>query len=168
LLAPEVVCAKFLIDTTGSYFMLSNSAPETRSGFRIYLMVSAVAFIFVGLYVGWIFYSRWEANQALVEHAAEKQRSKDEQAFEAMGGNRFDILSYAANPSTIHAGEKSLLCYSVSNAKAVNIEPQSEEPVWPAYSRCVHVSPRKTTTYSLTIGDGAGHTKTGAVEVTVQ
>jgi hypothetical protein len=148
--------------------MLSDSASETRSGFRIYLIVSAVAFLFAALYVGWVFYSRWQANEALAEHAAEKQRSKDEQTFEAMGGNRFDILSYAANPSTIHAGEKSLLCYSVSNAKAVNIEPQAEEPVWPAYSRCVHVSPGKTTTYTLTIDDGAGHTKTGAVEVTVQ
>jgi hypothetical protein len=148
--------------------MLSNSAPETRSGFRIYLIVSVVFFLFAGLYVGWVFYSRWQANQALAEHAAEKQRSKDAQAFEAMGGNRFDILSYAANPSTIHAGEKSLLCYSVSNAKAVNIEPQAEEPVWPAYSRCVHVSPHKTTTYTLTIDDAAGHTKTAAIEVKVQ
>jgi hypothetical protein len=148
--------------------VLSDSASETRSGFRIYLIVSAVAFLFAGLYVGWVFYSRWQANQALAEHAAEKQRSKDQQTFEAMGGNRFDILSYAANPSTIQAGEKSLLCYSVSNAKAVNIEPQAEEPVWPAYSRCVHVSPHRTTTYMLTIGDGAGHTKTAAVEVKVQ
>ena len=71
-------------------------------------------------------------------------------------------------PSTIQAGEKSSLCYSVSNAKAVKIEPQAEEPVWPAFSRCVHVSPRKTTKYTLTIDDGAGHTKTASVEVKVQ
>jgi hypothetical protein len=148
--------------------VLSDSAPESRTGFRIYLIVSAVAFILVGLYIGWIFYSRWQANQAIAEHTAEKQRSKDQQTFEAMGGNRFDILSYAANPSTIQAGEKSSLCYSVSNAKNVNIEPQTEEPVWPAFSRCVHVSPRETTTYTLTIDDGAGHTKTAAVEVSVQ
>ena len=85
-----------------------------------------------------------------------------------MGGNRFDILDYAASPGTIHAGESSSLCYSVSNAKTVNIEPQTEEPVWPAFSRCVHVSPRKTTTYTLTIGDSAGHTKTAVVEVSVR
>jgi hypothetical protein len=118
--------------------------------------------------VGWIFYSRWAANLAIAERAAEKQRAQNQQTFEMMGGNRFDILVYAANPPIIRAGEKSSLCYSVSNAKAVKIEPQTEEPVWPAYSRCVHVSPRKTTNYTLTIEDGAGHTKSASVEVKVQ
>jgi hypothetical protein len=130
--------------------------------------VSAVSFLFVGLYIGWVFYSRWEANHAIAEKAAENQRAKDKQTFEMMGGNRFDILDYSANPATIQAGEKSSLCYSVSNAKTVNIEPQAEEPVWPAFSRCVHVSPRKTTVYTLTIEDGAGHNKTATVEVRVQ
>jgi len=122
----------------------------------------------VGLYVGWVFYSRLLANQAIADKAAEKQRAKDQQTFEMMGGNRFDILGYTAYPATIQLGEKSSLCYSVSNAKTVNIEPQTEEPVWPAFSRCVHVSPRKTTQYTLTIEDGAGHTKSATVEVKVQ
>jgi hypothetical protein len=148
--------------------VLTDSAPETRSGFRIYLIVSAVAFLFVGVYVAWVFYSRSQANRAILEKAAEKQRAQDQQTFEAMGGSRFDILVYAANPATIQPGERSSLCYSVSNAKAVKIEPQTEEPVWPAFSRCVHVSPHKTTEYTLTIDDGAGHTKTAAVEVKVQ
>jgi hypothetical protein len=56
----------------------------------------------------------------------------------------------------------------VSNAKAVKIEPEAEEPVWPAYSRCVHVSPRKDTTYTLTIEDGAGHTKSATLEIRVR
>ena len=148
--------------------MLSDSAPESRIGFRIYLIVSIVAFLFVGLYVSWVFYSRWQANQDIATRATEKRRAQDQQSFEMMGGDRFDILVYAANPATIHAGEKSSLCYSVSNAKTVNIEPQTEEPVWPAFSRCVHVSPRKTTKYTLTIDDGAGHTKTATVEVAVR
>jgi hypothetical protein len=130
--------------------------------------VSVVAFLFVGLYVGWVFYSRWEANQDIADKAAEKKRAQDQQTFELMGGNRFDILVYAANPPIIQRGEKSSLCYSVSNTKTVKIEPQTEEPVWPAFSRCVHVSPRKTTEYTLTIDDGAGHTKTASVEVKVQ
>jgi len=127
-----------------------------------------VAFLFAGLYIGWVFYSRWDANQAIAEKAAEKKRAQDQQTFEAMGGNRFDILVYAANPATIQPGERSSLCYSVSNAKTVKIEPQTEEPVWPAFSRCVHVSPRKTTTYTLTIEDGVGHTKSATVEVLVR
>ncbi len=148
--------------------MLNDSAPDPRTGFRIYIIVSVVAFLFVGLYVGWVFYSRLLANQAIADKAAEKQRAKDQQTFEMMGGNRFDILGYTAYPATIQLGEKSSLCYSVSNAKTVNIEPQTEEPVWPAFSRCVHVSPRKTTQYTLTIEDGAGHTKSATVEVKVQ
>ena len=41
-------------------------------------------------------------------------------------------------------------------------------PVWPSYARCVDVKPAKTTTYTLTIDDGAGNTKTQALEVKVQ
>jgi hypothetical protein len=148
--------------------MWHDSAAEPRTGFRIYVVVSAVAFLFVGLYVAWVFYSRSQANQKILENAAEKQRAQDQQTFEAMGGNRFEILEYSASPATIRPGERSSLCYSVSNAKAVKIEPEAEEPVWPAFSRCVHVSPRKTTKYTLTIEDGAGHTRTADVEVTVQ
>jgi hypothetical protein len=134
----------------------------------MYLIVSVVAFLLVGLYVGWIFYSRRQANQAILDKAAEKRRTEDQETFEAMGGNRFDILEYTASPSAIQAGERSSLCYSVSNAKTVNIEPRTEEPVWPAFSRCVNVSPRKTTRYTLTIDDGAGHTKTATVELIVR
>jgi hypothetical protein len=49
----------------------------------------------------------------------------------------------------------------------VKLEPQTE-PVWPAFSRCVSASPRKTTTYTLTIEDGAGHSKAAAIEVKVR
>jgi hypothetical protein len=148
--------------------VLNDSVPDRRTGFRIYLIVSVVAFLFVGLYIGWVFYSRWESNQSIAEKEAEKQRAKDQQTFEMMGGNRFDILVFAADPPIVRVGEKSSLCYSVSNAKAVKIEPEAEEPVWPAYSRCVYVSPRKDTTYTLTIEDGAGHTKSATVEIGVR
>ncbi|HWZ56664.1 MAG TPA: hypothetical protein VNZ63_11370 [Verrucomicrobiae bacterium] len=148
--------------------MLNDPTPETSSGPRNFLLLSAVALLFGGVYVGWVFYSRWEANHALAEKAAEKQRTQNQEAFEAMGGNRFDILAYSADPDEIKAGEKSSLCYSVSNSKSVKIEPPPEEPTWPAFSRCVHVSPRKTTTYTMTVDDGAGHSKTASVEIRVR
>ena len=146
--------------------MLNDSTPEPHTGFKTYLIVSVVAFVIVGLYLGWVFYSRWEANQALADKAAEKQRTQDQQTYEAMGGNRFEILSLSVDPGSIQAGDRSSLCYSVSNAKSVNLDPPAE-PVWPAFYRCVNVSPRKTTTYTLTIEDGAGHTKTASIEVKV-
>lgn len=148
--------------------MLNSPTPERASRLPSFFIVTVVVSLIGGSYVGWTFYSRWEVNKAIADQAAEKQRSQNQQTFEMMGGNRFDILVYAANPPMIRAGEKSSLCYSVSNAKVVKIEPEAEEPVWPAFSRCVHVSPRKTTTYTLTIEDGSGQSKSATVEVKVR
>lgn len=152
--------------------MLNDPIPEPNSGLQKFLMVSAVMLALGGVYVGWVFYSRWEANRAIEENiqgkAAQQERSQNQQAVDAMGGNRFAILGYYADPPETHAGEKSSLCYSVSNAKTVKIEPAPEDPTWPAFQRCVNVSPRKTTTYTLTIEDGEGHTKQAEIEVRVQ
>jgi hypothetical protein len=148
--------------------MLNSPTPERASPLRNFFIVTGVVLLIGGLYVGWVFYSRWEASQALNEKAAEKTRAQASETFEAMGGNRFEILGYSANPAVVRAGERSSLCYSVSNAKSVEIEPQPDEPVWPAFARCVNVTPRKTTTYTLTIGDGGGNTKTAVVEVKVR
>ena len=97
--------------------MFSEPAQEARRGFQFYIVVSIAAFLVVGVYIGWVFYSRWEANQAIAEKAAEKVRTQDQKTLDLMGGDRFEILVYAANPPVIQAGEKSSLCYSVSNAK---------------------------------------------------
>jgi hypothetical protein len=148
--------------------MLNDPNPEPGSGLRNFLIVSAVVVLLGGTYVGFTFYSRWEANEAIKARSAEKQRSQDQQTFDAMGGNRFDILQYYPDPAEIQAGEQSSLCYSVSNAKTVKIDPAPDEPTWPAFMRCVHVSPRKTSKYTITIEDGAGHTKSYTTEVRVR
>ena len=147
--------------------MLNDPPPETHAGFSKYLIFSGVALIVAGLYVGWVFLNRWQANHALEEKAATERRLQDRQTFEAMGGDRFEILGFYADPASIRAGESAELCYSVSNAKSVKIEPPSE-PVWPAFSRCVHVSPRKTTTYTFTAEGAAGQTKSATVKVEVR
>ena len=147
--------------------MLSEPPSGTRTGFGKYLIFSGVALLVAGLYVGWVFLNRWQANQALEQKAASERRSQDRQTFEAMGGDRFEILNFYADPGMIRAGETAELCYSVSNAKSVKIEPPSE-PVWPAFSRCVHVSPRKTTTYTFTAEDATGQTKRATVKVEVR
>jgi hypothetical protein len=147
--------------------MLSDPTPETHTGFAKYLIFSGVVLLLAGIYVGSVFLSRRQANRALEEKAATERRAQDRQTFEMMGGNRFDILGFYADPASIRAGETAELCYSVSNAKSVTLEPQSE-PVWPAFSRCVHVSPRKTTAYTLTAEDAAGHTKSATISVEVR
>jgi hypothetical protein len=147
--------------------MLNGSVPESGKGFRSYVVISLLVFLAAGAYIGSVFYSRWRDNQALEDKAAEKARAQDKKTFEMMGGSRFAILGFYADTPVAHAGERVDLCYSVSNAKSVKLEPQSE-PVWPAFSHCVNVTPRKTTTYTLTAEDGEGHTATAKVVVTIR
>ena len=148
--------------------MRTISSPQRSNAMLTYLIVSVLAFAIASFYLGWVFYSRWQANQAIEEKAAEKARAQDARTFELMGGNSFAILSYSADPGTVSAGDRTSLCYSVSNAKTVKIEPNADEEVWPAFTRCVNATPLKSTKYTLTIEDGAGHTKSATVEVKVR
>ncbi|HZP34281.1 MAG TPA: hypothetical protein VFB23_13060 [Candidatus Acidoferrales bacterium] len=145
--------------------------PEPRSGIRIYLLVSTVVFVIAAGYVGWVFYARWQQNEAInakaAAAAAAKEKSDAERVYQEMGGNRFDILKFYADPNRIESGQTADLCYSVSNAQSVKLEPQSQ-PVWPAFIHCVQVSPTKTTEYTLTAEDAAGHIKSAQVTVRVQ
>jgi hypothetical protein len=85
-----------------------------------------------------------------------------------LGGNRFDILNFYASPPAIQRGDSVQLCYGVSNAKEVRLEPNPEAGVWPSFSRCITVSPKKSTTYTLTAVDAAGNSKAATLEVKVQ
>jgi hypothetical protein len=148
--------------------MFGDSAPEAgHKKFPTYVVVSCAAFLVVGIYLGWTFWSRSQENRALEEKIASQQRAQDRKIFEAMGGNRFAILGFYADPPSAHSGDPVDLCYGVSNAQSVKLEPQPE-PVWPAQSHCVKVSPHKTTTYTLTAEDASGQTKTATVVVKVQ
>lgn len=137
---------------------------------KIYAIISALILGAVLGYVGWVFYSRWEQNSAFERRAAAKaaaQRENAEAAFEGMGGNSFAILRFYTTPSSIKSGYESELCYGVSNAKTVSISPPVGD-VWPAFNHCVSVRPRKTTTYTITIADAAGHTKSETTTLEVR
>ena len=123
------------------------------------------------LYIAWIFFARWQENRDLQqrtkEEKAEKQRTSDRAALEQLGGKDLAIQGFYTTNTEIKRGETAQLCYGVANAKNVKLEPQSN-PVWPSYNRCVDVSPTKTTTYTLTIDDGAGNTKSQTVDIKVR
>jgi hypothetical protein len=123
------------------------------------------------LVVIWIFYSRWQENHSIErrtrEEASRKQRENDRIALQQLGGKELAIQSFYASPGAIHKGESLQLCYGVANAKVVKLEPQPNA-VWPSYARCVNVSPPKTTTYTLTVSDAAGNTKSQSVQVNVR
>jgi hypothetical protein len=136
---------------------------------KMYQRISAVVLAIALIYVGWVFWSRLQQNQALRQKAAAKaaeQRARDEQTFQGMGGSSFAIISFFASPPSIGRGDESELCYSVSNAKTVSIDPPVGD-VWPAFDHCVSVRPSKTTTYKITIADNAGHTKSTTTKLDV-
>jgi hypothetical protein len=150
--------------------MLSQPTPEPGSLLKNPLTYSSGALLIALLVVGVIMYTRWENTRALErqqsEKDAEKQREQDRTAVDELGGREFAILDFYATPRTIQRGETAQLCYGVSNATSVKLEPQPHE-VWPSAAHCVDVSPAKTTTYTLTIRDAGGHEKSATLELPV-
>jgi hypothetical protein len=132
-------------------------------------VITRYSWIVVGLAVLFavgVLVKHWREDRSVRERILEKKREEDRRVVEMLGGNRFEILNFYATPPGIKRGEPAQLCYGVSNAKSVRLEPQSAE-VWPSFSRCVSVTPQKDTTFTLTIDDGAGHTKSATVSVKV-
>jgi hypothetical protein len=151
--------------------MLAQTDPQKKSAFKNPFVYSWAALVLAALIVGWILFSRWQENRGIEkrtkEERAQKQREQDRAALEQFGGKELAIQNFYATPAVIRRGETVQLCYGVANAKTVKLEPQSN-PVWPSYSRCVDVTPTKSTTYTLTIADAAGNTRTQTVQVQVR
>ena len=146
------------------------NAPE-KSFFKDPLVYSTLIVIAVLLYVGWIVFSRWRENRSLERRATvertEKQREQDRIAIEQLGGKDLAIQMFYASPAAIRRGQSAKLCYGVANAKNVTLEPQTSQ-VWPSHSNCVDVAPKKDTTFTLAIDDGAGHSQSQSVTVKVR
>jgi heme exporter protein D len=151
----------------------SNQNPQrtSKSALKNPFVYSSAAIGIALLAVAWILFSRWQENRGIERNVqqqrAQKQLQQDRSTLEQMGGKELDIQSFYASASEIHRGESLQLCYGVANAKTVTLEPQSN-PVWPSYSRRVDVSPAKSTTYTLTVTDASGNTKSQTLEVKVR
>ena len=113
------------------------------------------------------FYSRWSATRRAAQEQAEKEANQARKAIDAIGGRGLKILSFYASPGVIRRGAHTTLCYGVTGAKTVQLEPAAEE-VWPALTRCVQASPRKDTECKLVAEDGAGHSVMETIAVTVR
>jgi hypothetical protein len=149
-----------------------NTEPNDDSGLstRKIIKYSWLLVLVVALGVAWIFYSRWQTNRTIDAQARKKaaaeQRENAARTVELMGGSSFDILSFYAAPGAVRPGDSFELCYGVSNASSVKLDPPVAS-VWPSLSRCVSVTPKKTTTYTLIATDSAGHSKSATLTVTV-
>ncbi len=142
-------------------------ADQPFSGFRNPLIYTSILMVIALIYVGLTFLSRRQQNRELEEQAKAQRRQKDSETVEELGGNRFEILNFYALPGRIHRGDEAQLCYGVSNAKTVEIDPPVGG-VWPALNHCLNISPKKDTTYTFTAHDGAGNTKTASLTLEVR
>jgi hypothetical protein len=149
----------------------SGSGQQPKSILKNPLLYSSAIVLIAAAAVGCILFSRWAENRRIdrqaAQAAAQKRLSNDRAALDQFGGKELAIQSFYATPGVIHRGQSTQLCYGVANAKTVTLEPQSN-PVWPSHSRCVDVTPKKDTTYTLTVQDAAGNSKSQTVEVKVR
>jgi hypothetical protein len=151
--------------------MLPQADPPAKSIFKKPAFYSSAVLIIAIFIVAWILFSRWEENRTIDNRAkkerTQKQLEQDRIALEMLGGKELAIQNFYATPGEIRRGQTVQLCYGVANAKTVTLEPQPNL-VWPSYSRCVDVTPTKSTVYTLAIADAAGHIKIQTLEVKVR
>lgn len=119
------------------------------------------------IYDGGVFYSRWNSNRQTAQAQAEKEAEQRRKAIDSIGGGGLRIVAFYAAPGTIERGSRTELCYGVTGAKTVKLEPPVDE-VWPALTRCVQASPRKDTEYKLIAEDAAGHSTSQRIVVKVR
>ena len=148
--------------------------PETpsppKSPFKNPLLYSSLVIFGVILYGSYVLYARYESSKEYERQTRERQneqrREEDRLAVEQLGGSELAIRGLYVSPVAIHPGESAQLCYDVANAKTVTLDPPAGD-VWPSHSRCLNLSPRKTTTYTLSIADAAGNKVSQTVELRV-
>jgi|SRR5579862_7856850 len=152
--------------------MLAEPTPESKSIVKNPFLYSSIAMGIALVIVGWIFFSRWQENRGIehrvLEERTQKQQEADRAAVEQLGGSDLAIQMFYVSPSSIRRGETAQLCYGVANAKTITLEPESNAAIWPSHNRCIDVTPKKTTSYALTITSASGETKTQSVEIKVR
>jgi hypothetical protein len=141
--------------------------PKPFSGYRNPRLYTSILIVAALAYAGWVLASRRREAREMEKRAKENERAEAARTFEMLGGDRFEILNFYAVPGLIRRGDSAQLCYGVSNAKTVRLEPQTSG-VWPSQARCVEVAPKKDTTYTLTAEDGHGNTRTSSLTVQVR
>jgi hypothetical protein len=130
-------------------------------------LIMPIFIVIAALYAGWIFYSRW--NTAREEHraAAIREVESARKDIEINGGSQLKITMLYSSVDVVRKGQPVQICYGVVNAKNVAFDPPIEG-VWPSMNRCVDVSPKKSTTYTLNADDGAGHSDKAQISVQVK
>jgi hypothetical protein len=143
-------------------------APRRKSPWEAVLPYTTVAVIIAALYVAWTFYSRHESNKRAVERIqAEREAARKRVVDQIYGSGEVRFTTFGADSGVLKRGETTQLCYGVVNAKNVKLDPPVEQ-IKPSYHHCLEIAPKKTTTYTLTADDGAGHAKSETLTIRVE
>jgi hypothetical protein len=139
-----------------------------RSALRAILPYTTVLTIIVAVYVAWVMYSRYASDKEAVQKAQESAAAAEQQRNATITQHgELTFTTFYASDATVAPGQSTRLCYGVINAKTVKIEPPIEQ-LRPTERHCMDISPKKTTTYSITAADDAGRSKTLSLSVKVK
>lgn len=143
-------------------------SPEPRSALRSILPYTTVAVLIAALYVAWTFWSRHEAAVAAAEAAQQQKAQAEKDVYDQISQHgELTFTTFEAAKGLLARGDTTQLCYGVVNAKTVKLDPPVED-LKPSFRHCLDISPKRTTTYTITADDGAGHSKTASLTVRVQ
>lgn len=128
---------------------------------RSLLIIIAAALV----YLGWTFASRYFTNREAARQPERASTPQVQKPGDAGGGVK--IVHFYASPAPLTEGEKALLCYGVSGARSVRLEP-AIEPVAPSLNRCIEIKPEQDTRYTLTAEGHDGRTVSSSFVLPVQ
>src|SRR6185369_8037878 len=104
---------------------------------RRLLPYTTVLTVLAALYTAWAFYSRHQSAAEADRQVQQEQIAANQRIVDRLGGDQLKILGFnAAITGEIPARSRVVICYGVSNAVEVKIEPEVE-PIKPALSHCL-------------------------------
>ncbi len=131
------------------------------------LYVTWLIVIVGGIYLGWTFYERRTQQHIFIKRLQDRRAAQLRASVEPYGGDRLTILAFYAAPSIVRPGQSAQLCYGVSNAKSIRIEPHVDY-AQPSFSNCLKIYPKRDTAYKLIAEDEKGNTLTADTAVQVR
>lgn len=142
--------------------------PKKKTFAEGVLPYTSVMLVLALLYVAWTFYSRHERAQASQEAIEKKQQDQEQkEANLIFGSGEVKFLTFSASSGHLKRGDTAKLCYGVVNATTLKIEPAVGEEVKPTSRHCVDISPKATTTYTITGVNAKGESKSASLTVNV-
>ena len=133
---------------------------------RVLLTFSTICLIASIFYVAWTFLSRWQAQRRMRQEIHDREVQDARKVVDQYASGHLRILAFYADPPSLKRGDHSNLCFGLDSADWVRIEP-GVQPVKPALTRCVSVSPTTTTEYTLTAGGPGGKTVSQTLTILV-